>query len=103
MYGFHHQLEDGIEDLPRLFGISIGEQLHRAFQVCEEDVICLRSPSSAAFDVRMRSARCLGVYVSGVANRAASKITRSDDSGRPHRRQKLSSQHLRCRTEDTRR
>src|SRR5262245_57477055 len=28
-------------------------------------VTCLRSPSRAAFDVKMRSARCLGVYASG--------------------------------------
>src|SRR5262245_9561242 len=32
-------------------------------------VICLRSPSRAALEVRMRSARCLGVYVSGEMKR----------------------------------
>ena len=34
-------------------------------------VACLRSPSRAAFDVRMRSARCLGVYACGDANRVS--------------------------------
>src|SRR5262245_42477847 len=32
-------------------------------------VTCFRSPSSAALEVRILSARCLGVYVSGPANR----------------------------------
>src|SRR4029450_6069541 len=32
-------------------------------------VTCLRSPSSAALEVRIFSARCLGVYVSGAVNR----------------------------------
>jgi hypothetical protein len=31
----------------------------------------LRSPSSDAFEVRIRSARCFGVYASGEANRSA--------------------------------
>src|SRR5262245_50236484 len=31
-------------------------------------VTCLRSPSRAAFEVRIRSARCLGVYESGAVN-----------------------------------
>jgi hypothetical protein len=34
--GFHHQLEDGIEDLPCLFGITVREQLHRALEIGEE-------------------------------------------------------------------
>src|SRR5215813_15169402 len=32
-------------------------------------VTCLRSPSRAAFEFRMRSARCFGVYVSGEVKR----------------------------------
>ena len=32
-----HVLEDGIEDLARLLGIAVGEQLHRALEVGEED------------------------------------------------------------------
>ena len=42
-------------------------------------VTCLRSPSRAAFDVRIRSARCLGVYASGDANRVSGS---GADSGR---------------------
>jgi hypothetical protein len=33
---FHHQLEYGVEDLARLLGIAVGEQLHRALEVSEE-------------------------------------------------------------------
>src|SRR5262249_16296173 len=36
MDGFHHSLEDGIQQLPRLLGIPVGEQLHRALEVGEE-------------------------------------------------------------------
>jgi hypothetical protein len=32
-----------------------------AFRSAKSTVTCLRSPSSAAFDVRIFSARCLGV------------------------------------------
>jgi hypothetical protein len=32
----HHELEHGIQDLARLLGIAIGEQLHRALEVGEE-------------------------------------------------------------------
>ena len=35
--GLHHVLEDGVEELPRLLGISVGQQLHRALEVGEED------------------------------------------------------------------
>src|SRR5262245_28109408 len=37
MDGLHHSFEDGVEDLARLLGIPVGEQLHRIFQVGEED------------------------------------------------------------------
>ena len=32
----HHALEDGVEELARLLGIAVGEQLHRALEVGEE-------------------------------------------------------------------
>jgi hypothetical protein len=35
--GFHHSLEDRVKKLPRLFWIAVGEQLHRALEVGEED------------------------------------------------------------------
>jgi hypothetical protein len=37
MDGLDHALEDGVEKPPRLLGVPIGKQLHRAFQVGEED------------------------------------------------------------------
>ena len=33
----HHVLEHGVEELARLLGVAIGEQLHRALEVGEED------------------------------------------------------------------
>jgi hypothetical protein len=33
----HHPLEHGVEKLPGLFGVPVGEQLHRPLEVCEED------------------------------------------------------------------
>jgi hypothetical protein len=35
--GLHHSLEDGVEELPRLLWVAVGEELHRTFEVCEED------------------------------------------------------------------
>ena len=37
MDGFHHVLEHGVEKLARLLGITVGEQLHGALEVGEED------------------------------------------------------------------
>ena len=34
--GLHHVLEDGVEELARLLGVAVGEQLHRALQVGEQ-------------------------------------------------------------------
>jgi hypothetical protein len=36
MDSLHHVLEYGIEDLPGLLGVAVGQQFHRAFQVSEE-------------------------------------------------------------------
>src|SRR5262245_45030024 len=52
--GFHHPLEHGIENLARLLGIA-------ASSSAKTTVTCLRSPSRAAFEVRILSTRCLGV------------------------------------------
>ncbi len=35
--GLHHPFEHRIEDLTRLLGVTVGEQLHRALEVREED------------------------------------------------------------------
>src|SRR5712692_2575865 len=37
MDGLHHALEHRVEELARLLGIAIREQLHRALEVSEED------------------------------------------------------------------
>src|SRR5215468_8366264 len=36
MDSLHHPLEHGIEDLARLLRVTIGQQLHRSFEVGEE-------------------------------------------------------------------
>jgi len=36
VHGLHHSLEYGVEHLPSLFRIAIGEQLHGAFEIGEE-------------------------------------------------------------------
>src|SRR5262245_29006747 len=56
------------------------------FRSAKSTVTCLRSPSKAALDVRIFSARCFGVYVSGETCRLAGAPI-----GWPHSRQKLAS------------
>ena len=65
----HHPLEDGIEKLPCLLGVTIGKELHRALEVGEEHRDLLPLAFQRALDMRIFSARCLGVYVSGVGDR----------------------------------
>ena len=36
VHGLHHALEDRVEELARLLGIAVGEQLHRALEVGEQ-------------------------------------------------------------------
>jgi hypothetical protein len=36
VHGLHHVLDDRVQELSRLLGIAVGEQLHRALQVGEE-------------------------------------------------------------------
>ena len=59
--GLHHVLEDRVEELARLLGIAVGEQLHRALEVGEQH----RHLLALAFECRLGgqdlSARCLGV------------------------------------------
>jgi hypothetical protein len=62
VHGLHHAFKDGIKELARLLRIAIGDQqLHGALDIGEEDRHLLALPSSAAFEVRILSARCLGV------------------------------------------
>ena len=37
MHGLHHVFQYGVEELARLLGIAVGEQLHRALEIGEED------------------------------------------------------------------
>ena len=59
--GLHHPLEDRVEELARLLGVAVGEQLHRALEVGEEDRDLLALAFEGACEVRIFSARCLGV------------------------------------------
>jgi hypothetical protein len=36
MDGLHHVFENGVEELPRFFGIAIGKQLHGSLEVGKE-------------------------------------------------------------------
>jgi hypothetical protein len=58
---FHHPLDDRVQDLPGFLRVAVSEQFQRSFEVGEETVTCLRSPSRAALAVRIFWARCLGV------------------------------------------
>jgi hypothetical protein len=57
-----HVLENGVKELPSLLRIAVGDQLRvEPFMSAKSTVTCLRSPSRAALEVRIFSARCLGV------------------------------------------
>jgi hypothetical protein len=58
-------LEHGIEELPRLFGIAICQELHRALQVGKEDGDLL----SLAFQSRLGDENFLGQVPGGVGVR----------------------------------
>ena len=42
--GVHHVREDRVQDLARLLGIAVGEQLHRALEIGEQDGDLLAFP-----------------------------------------------------------
>jgi hypothetical protein len=48
MNGFHHVLEHRVENLARIFGVTIGEQLHRTLEVVEEHCDLLALPFEGA-------------------------------------------------------
>jgi hypothetical protein len=62
MHGLHHVLEHGIEEVARLFGVAIGEQLHRALEVGEQhgDLLAL------ALEGALRSQDLLGEMARGI-------------------------------------
>jgi hypothetical protein len=62
MHGLHHSLEDGVQELPGIFGIAVGEQLHRALQVREQDGDLF----ALAFERGLRGQDLLGQVLGGV-------------------------------------
>ena len=84
--GLHHPLEHGIEELPRLLGVAVGEQLHRALEVGEEhgDLLAL------ALEGGLRGEDLLGEVLGGVglgeSNRAP-QSERGAPAGSAHERQ----------------
>jgi hypothetical protein len=57
----HHPLEDGVENLRASSGSRSASSSMEPLRSAKRTVTCLRSPSSAALEVRIFSARCLGV------------------------------------------
>ena len=78
--GAHHQLEHRIEQPPRFFGIAVGEQLHRAFQIGEKhgDLLAL------AFERGLRGQDALGEVlrrVGGGCRRGGRRLRRLSAGG----------------------
>ena len=67
MDGVHHPLEDWIEELAGVLGVSLGEQLHGAFQIGEEHGHLL----ALAFERRPRRQDALGEMPGRMDARAA--------------------------------
>jgi hypothetical protein len=62
----HNPLQDGVEELPSLLGVAVGEQLHRALQIGEED----RDLLPLAFQGGLGGEDLLGEVLGSVALRA---------------------------------
>ena len=60
--GLHHALEHGIEELARLLGVAVGQQLHRALEVGEEHrdllALALEGGSSRSGSSRRGASAC---------------------------------------------
>ena len=61
----------GIEELARLLGVAVGQQLRGALEVGKQHRDLLALAFQGAREVRIFSARCRGVYDCGEANRDA--------------------------------
>jgi hypothetical protein len=72
VHGFHHPLEDGVEELPGLLGIAVGEELHRALQVGEED----RDLLALALEGGLRGQDLLGEVLGGIGLRGVESLSR---------------------------
>ena len=88
--GLHHAFEHGVEQLARLLGIAVGEQLHRALEVGEEhgDLLAL------AFEGRLRGEDLLGEVLGRVGFGAAERGGAAPLSGAAHWPQNLFSAGL---------
>src|SRR5262252_3359252 len=60
--GLHHALEHGVEDLARFLGITVGEELHGAFEVGEQN----RHLLALAFESCLRGQDLLGEVLRGI-------------------------------------
>ena len=69
---FHHPLEDRIEQLPRLLGIAVGEQLHRALEISEEHGHLL----PFAFERALGGQDSLGEVLGGIGPGRGERIRR---------------------------
>jgi hypothetical protein len=65
MHRLHHSLEDRVEDLARLLGIAVGQQLHGALEVGEEYGYLL----ALTFEGALRSQDLLGEVLGRVGLR----------------------------------
>ncbi len=79
MHGLHHPLEHGVEELPRPFGVAVGQQLHRAFEVGEED----RDMFALAFERSLGGQNLFGQVLGGVGVRRRGTRHRGRSASRP--------------------
>src|SRR4030095_6359980 len=85
MDALHHPFEHRVEDLSRLLGITVGEQLHRALEVGEQDGDLLALALERGLGREDLFGEVLGVEVSGVLKRGPPVVC--DATGSPHSKQ----------------
>jgi hypothetical protein len=72
MDGLHHPLQHGVEQLARLLGVPVGEQLHRALEIGEED----RHLFALALQRALGGEDLLGEVLGGVGLRGVGSLSR---------------------------
>jgi hypothetical protein len=75
--GVHHPAEHGVQDAASIFGIAVGEQLHRAFEIGEEDGHLL----ALAFESRAGGEDALGKMLGSVGVRRGLRRCHRDGRG----------------------
>src|SRR5262249_4365811 len=65
VYAVGEYLEEAVQDLVPLFWVELLGRSIEPFTSANSTVTCLRSPSRALREIRIFSARCLGVYERG--------------------------------------